>query len=247
MAWTEDIWTQDDSKNDGLPFITDAGSPVAPDFNSICLYWHLDTPMPIPFGTYYIDSIDYNTIPFTFSLSNNNFGMPNASKIDFGIFGSFLNASNLRSIKIPPTVKFIDYYSFNNTQLESVVVAPDCFYYKNTFPPNCQITYYQGRIDHVEFENGDIDITTFPTGGNIESILNKASIMFTTTDGANSYTQRVHSYTYADFDLSQDATDLVGSITFTTVDGSQTYTKYIRYNVQTSSTLLSSSDTEETA
>lgn len=64
--------------------------------------------------------------------------LPSISKL----IGSFSNATNLRKVSIPPTVKKIGRYSFRNTQLTSVIIARDCEYYDTSFPVGCTVNYY---------------------------------------------------------------------------------------------------------
>lgn len=56
--------------------------------------------------------------------------------------GAFANATQLRKISIPRSVKKIGEYAFRNTQLSSVVISQDCEYYPTSFPDNCIIYFY---------------------------------------------------------------------------------------------------------
>ncbi len=58
-------------------------------------------------------------------------------------FGAFANTPTLTKIKIPNTVKFIQDYSFWNTGLKKVTIAPDCKYFEHSFPEECQIEFYE--------------------------------------------------------------------------------------------------------
>ena len=58
-------------------------------------------------------------------------------------FGAFSNTPTLTKIKIPSTVKFIQDYSFWNTGLKKVTIAPDCKYFEHSFPEECQIEFYE--------------------------------------------------------------------------------------------------------
>lgn len=58
------------------------------------------------------------------------------------LLGAFANAINLRTVRIPETVKKIGQYAFRNTQLTSVTVASDCEYYDTSFPDGCVINFY---------------------------------------------------------------------------------------------------------
>lgn len=58
-------------------------------------------------------------------------------------FGAFANAISLKKITIPITVKYIADYTFYNTQLTKVKIARDCIYFEHTFPPECEIQFYE--------------------------------------------------------------------------------------------------------
>lgn len=56
--------------------------------------------------------------------------------------GAFANATQLRKVSIPKSVKKIGRYSFRNTKLTSVTIARDCEYYPTSFPDNCTVKFY---------------------------------------------------------------------------------------------------------
>lgn len=58
------------------------------------------------------------------------------------LLGAFANAVNLKTVRIPETVKTIGRYAFRNTQLTSVTIASDCEYYDTSFPDGCIINFY---------------------------------------------------------------------------------------------------------
>ena len=58
-------------------------------------------------------------------------------------FGAFANVPTLKKIKIPKTVKFIQDYSFWNTGLKKVTIAPDCKYFEHSFPEECHVEFYE--------------------------------------------------------------------------------------------------------
>lgn len=58
------------------------------------------------------------------------------------LLGAFANASELKTVRIPETVKTIGRYAFRNTQLTSVTIASDCEYYDTSFPDGCIINFY---------------------------------------------------------------------------------------------------------
>ena len=68
-------------------------------------------------------------------------GYPNWGK-NFEGFGAFSHMPNLVKAKIPETVKFIEDYTFYESNLEKVKIARDCVFFEHTFPPDCVIEYY---------------------------------------------------------------------------------------------------------
>lgn len=56
--------------------------------------------------------------------------------------GAFANATSLRYVRIPESVKKIGKYAFSNTALTSVTIARDCEYYPTSFPDGCVVNFY---------------------------------------------------------------------------------------------------------
>lgn len=56
--------------------------------------------------------------------------------------GAFKDSVNLKYIKVPPTVTNIGPYSFANTGLTLVQLPTGCIYSETTFPPGCEIQFY---------------------------------------------------------------------------------------------------------
>lgn len=56
--------------------------------------------------------------------------------------GTCYNATNLNSVTIPKSVKYIGEFAFTNTKLTSVTIASDCVYYPTSFPAGCEILFY---------------------------------------------------------------------------------------------------------
>lgn len=61
---------------------------------------------------------------------------------NFKDFGAF-QYSPITKVVIPPTVKYISDYTFWNTGLKKVTIAPDCIYYEHSFPEDCQVEFYE--------------------------------------------------------------------------------------------------------
>lgn len=58
------------------------------------------------------------------------------------VYGAFANATQLSTVRIPPSVKKIGLEAFAHTQLTSVTIARDCEYYETSFPKGCEINFY---------------------------------------------------------------------------------------------------------
>ena len=56
--------------------------------------------------------------------------------------GAFCYASNLETVKIPKSVKYIGETAFRHTALTEVTIAADCEYYPTSFPDGCKINFY---------------------------------------------------------------------------------------------------------
>lgn len=57
-------------------------------------------------------------------------------------FGAYAYTSNLVSIQIPVSVKYISNYAFYDSAISSVKLSRDCIFYEKSFPNNCEIIYY---------------------------------------------------------------------------------------------------------
>ena len=64
------------------------------------------------------------------------------------LVGAFLGCSNLKTAKIPESVKNIGSHAFAGTALKKVKIASDCSYSDSSFPEGCIIENYQ------EVQNG---------------------------------------------------------------------------------------------
>lgn len=56
--------------------------------------------------------------------------------------GAFCNCTELKTVVIPASVKYIGEYAFYNTALTAVTIARDCTFFPTSFPPRCIIQYY---------------------------------------------------------------------------------------------------------
>lgn len=61
--------------------------------------------------------------------------------------GAFYNAESLEYVKIPRTVTSIGPDSFNGTKLKKVCISRNCKYYSSSFPPDCEVIFYEDMYD----------------------------------------------------------------------------------------------------
>lgn len=66
--------------------------------------------------------------------------------------GAFCYAEKLIKVSIPESVKKIGKEAFRYTALRKVRIAADCKYYDTSFPPDCEITFYDD-IDKSHITN----------------------------------------------------------------------------------------------
>lgn len=117
MSWTSTNWKLLDGSNFSLPY------PSA--------------------LTQIIDTIDNSNIKFCFyKYGVENYGLPKSIPFNIDIPGACKGLSNLTSVTIPQSVKYIDHYAFYQTGLSSVTIANDCVYQSTSFPSGCVINRY---------------------------------------------------------------------------------------------------------
>lgn len=80
------------------------------------------------------------TTPYPKALWRTDGGYPFHELLpDVPLLGAFANATSLRTVRIPNSVKKIGRYAFRNTLLAKVTIASDCEYYPTSFPEGCII------------------------------------------------------------------------------------------------------------
>ena len=146
-SWTSGSWSQNDSYYEALPYITATGYTTAPDMTNVKFIWKITAPSLIYEGLPYIDATGYSTAPdmtnvkfIWLTTQNNNFNLPYITYMEN--VGAFINCTDLTSVTIPASVKYIDYYTFWNTGLTQVTIASDCVYYPTSFPSGCTVNFY---------------------------------------------------------------------------------------------------------
>ena len=92
--------------------------------------------------------IDITKIKFSWNVKDiNTFNLPKymANHCELIVPGSCRGLSNLTSVTIPSSVKYIDYYAFWGTGLTEVTLNYDVKYQNSSFPPNCTINIIDDR------------------------------------------------------------------------------------------------------
>lgn len=238
-SWTNGYWSQDDSIFYGLPLTNTSGmAPHEPDFSSgYYFYWYYPEEsghLPIPKSVTWINDVDISWLKLVFSNNDKAYGLPIPTFSPTPINnGSFKGCSNLSTIKIPATVKFIDYYSFNDTGLQSVQIAPDCRYYNNTFPHGCTVTHYPATIDRIELNGEAQDFIVCYIDQPVSAIfnINRYIPVIRIVDGGKVVERYITDFTVSGLDTSQEAEGLSGVITFKSCDNQTTLTKTFTYDV----------------
>ena len=94
--------------------------------------------------------IDMTKIKFSWNVKDiNTFNLPKymSNHCELIVPGSCRGLSNLTSVTIPDSVKYIDHYAFWNTGLTSVTLSYKTKYQSTSFPQNCTINI----IDDIPF------------------------------------------------------------------------------------------------
>jgi hypothetical protein len=96
--------------------------------------------------TQIVDTIDNSNIKFCFyKYGVENYGLPKSIPYNINIPGACKGLSNLTSVTIPDSVKYIDHYAFWDTGLTSVTLSYKTKYQSTSFPQNCTINIIDDR------------------------------------------------------------------------------------------------------
>jgi len=147
MSWTQTHWKSVDVILSGLPYPTQLTSDIVDTINTtgIKFVWNLRGTYVCVNGLVPIDSLNVSGIKFWTTLNvKNYYGCPVSSQITNHITtpAACRGLTNLTSVTIPPSVKYIDYLSFLDTGLTSVTIADDCVYQDSSFPTGCVVNRY---------------------------------------------------------------------------------------------------------
>lgn len=146
MGWVQTNWKSVDSSLNGLPYSTQITyTPVEDiDTTGIAFCWDLSQEYVVFRGTPIVDSINTTNIKFWTHKNFETLGLPVSAEVKshVKIPGACRDCSNLTSVSIPQSVKYIDYYAFWGTGLTEVTIAQDCVYQNSSFPAGCTINYY---------------------------------------------------------------------------------------------------------
>ena len=174
-SWTHAVtggswYYNSDNTEIGLPIFTIDTTPSlssyiqSPDITNIKLFWKFPQTAAInlylPYPNIYVLEPDLSNVRFIWQIKyNKNYGLPFITEYDN--YGAFIRCSNLSSVSIPVTVKKIGYYTFEGTDLSSVVIPADCSIHSTSFPQGCTITW---NLLDLNWYNYELDTTTGATG-----------------------------------------------------------------------------------
>ena len=89
------------------------------------------------------EQIEFPIEPYPYSIMTQEKNeYPKFNHLNMINTGAFVNATNLRYVRIPQSVKKIGRYAFRNTALASVTISRDCEYYPTSFPDGCVVNFY---------------------------------------------------------------------------------------------------------
>ena len=132
----------------GIRVIINADHDITPlDLGSCKITLTGETAWVIENGYPYLDTIgeqiEVTSEPYPYSVMIQKEGeYPKYPYLDIIDVGAFANATKLKYVRIPESVKKIGEYAFRNTLLTSVTIARDCEYYPTSFPDGCVVNFY---------------------------------------------------------------------------------------------------------
>lgn len=145
MGWTSTYWKSIDDIEDGYPISVNINNVIdAINTNGIKYCWVVSGDYLVKAGATYIEGINTSGVKFIWYTDFNTFGLPKCAVnlLETYVPTAFRGYENLTRIKIPESVKYIDYYAFRGTGLTEVTIAQDCVYQDSSFPAGCTINYY---------------------------------------------------------------------------------------------------------
>lgn len=145
MGWTSTYWKSADDIEDGYPISVNISCIVdSINESGLKFCWTVLGDYLVKAGTTYIEGINNDHLKFIWNTNLNTYGLPISAQITHNILtpAACRGLTNLTSVTIPPSVKYIDYLSFLDTGLTSVTIADDCVYQDSSFPTGCVINRY---------------------------------------------------------------------------------------------------------
>lgn len=144
--WQDTDWKSEVDYLDGYPFPITSQKVEQFDITHVYSIWIQDGYT----NNYYhpknndIEIFDVTKLYSVWDLTNTNklYGYVSPKGPNIYRIGAFANTPNLSSIYIPTTVTYIGRFSFSESGIENVTIAPDCKYFDTTFPETCTINYF---------------------------------------------------------------------------------------------------------
>lgn len=74
---------------------------------------------------------------------------PTMGGFDGKYAGAFVNCTGITNMRIPASVYELGVYTFRGSGINELTIAPDCYYFKSTFNPGTELTFYDYTEEHV--------------------------------------------------------------------------------------------------
>jgi hypothetical protein len=226
MSWQTTNWKQ---VNDNYPIPVLTNYPKSIDLDKIYTSWKLNASIinGYPYPSVYSKSIDLDKIYANFrarvGIAD---GYPSPLNRNNIKIGAFAYLTDLTSIKIPIYVTSIGKYSFYNTSLASVTIAPDCSFYATSFP--CPVSYYTTSIYSVQLPS---DTISFNVGDDWEKYMKQTVVKLQITDGSESVIRDCNNISFIGVSTDEAVTDATGTIIISTYNGTQLESRTFTYSV----------------
>ena len=151
MSWQSQNWCQNDDNFYG--YITPNRSPLVNVFNVNKVFptfqrtqGYLDGyPYPSKSKRPYI--FDIHKVYHPLEINDLFYGYPAITGVAYRPLGAFYNCTNITNITIPETVYEFGTHTFYGSGIDDITISPDSIVYYNTFPKDCNVSYYPATSD----------------------------------------------------------------------------------------------------
>lgn len=168
MSWQSQDWCQNDDNFHG--YITPNKGPLVNVFNVNKVFPtfkrtqdYLDG-YPYPSQNMRSYVFDIHKVYRPFEINDLFYGYPSTTGAVFKPLGAFYNCTNITNITTPETIYEFGTHTFYGSGISDITISPDSIVYYNTFPKNCNVSYYpattdmQSPINLILYQDTDINI-----------------------------------------------------------------------------------------